>query len=233
MFFTSSSPLILSFVELFYTLKVASQILQPPTLPLLLSRAALHLEGQTHEFQNFCNGVVLSSFCSSISLNLLLLLLDLLIVALSKLGQGLLYSAYTFHLVRDPYLEASTGMRKACRLVRLNETFENESAHFQVLRNVSTVARATEPGQVRKALMTQDESHGAGKESKGKRGYPRPDHLIRSNRKTWFCSQSYLVTFVYQSDGSPFDDSLGFLVTHVSILTFDISLLISPKTFSD
>ncbi|KAA0051621.1 Copper centre Cu(A) [Cucumis melo var. makuwa] len=69
--------------------------------------------------------------------------------------------------------------------------------------------RATVPGRVKKALMTQGESHGAGKESEGKRGSPRPDHPIRSNKQAWFCSQSYFVTFVYPSDDSPF----GGLVT--------------------
>lgn len=48
-------------------------------------------------------------------------------------------------LSRDPYSKASTGMRKACRLVRLNETFENESAHSQVLRKVSAGARSRSP----------------------------------------------------------------------------------------
>ncbi|KAA0066855.1 hypothetical protein E6C27_scaffold271G002490 [Cucumis melo var. makuwa] len=124
-------------------------------------------------------------------------------------------------LSRDPYSKVSTGMRKACRLVRLNETFENESAHSQVPRKRSTNGdesfafqprqsrRAIRLGRVRKALMTQGESHGAGKESEGRGGCPRPDYPIRSNRQAWFCSQSYFVTFVYPSDDIPFGGSLG------------------------
>ncbi|KAA0062755.1 putative mitochondrial protein [Cucumis melo var. makuwa] len=41
----------------------------------------------------------------------------------------------------DPYSTTSTEMRKACRLVRLNETFENERAHSQVLRKASAGPR--------------------------------------------------------------------------------------------
>ncbi|XP_022880903.1 UDP-glycosyltransferase 73B5-like [Olea europaea var. sylvestris] len=40
-------------------------------------------------------------------------------------------------------------------------------------------------------------------------GSPRPDHPIRSKRQAWLCSQSNFVTFVYPSDGSPFEGSLG------------------------
>uniref|UniRef100_A0A9I9EF79 Uncharacterized protein n=1 Tax=Cucumis melo TaxID=3656 RepID=A0A9I9EF79_CUCME len=31
---------------------------------------------------------------------------------------------------------------------------------------------------------------------RGRRGCPRPDHPIRSNRQAWFCSQSYIITFM-------------------------------------
>ncbi|KAA0063340.1 hypothetical protein E6C27_scaffold1505G00070 [Cucumis melo var. makuwa] len=75
-------------------------------------------------------------------------------------------------LSQDPYSKANTGMRKACRLIRLNETFENGSVHFQLLRKPHQSSKATRLGRVRKALMTQGEFHNAGKESEGKRGLP-------------------------------------------------------------